>query len=144
MTTYIINALDYLFGFNPPIIFGLQWVVWTFIGLGIALALYLIFVLRTSHDGHLKKLLQDYPSRLITIAFLLLINIFSRFNRIEVLSMRFITFLLIAWMAYCFYQIYHNLMVKLPEKHQQKTVAMENLQKKYHIHKNKGRKTIKR
>jgi len=144
MTTFIVTALDYMFGFNPPIRFGLQWVVWALVAIGLLVSFYLIFVLKTSHDGALKKSIQDFPGRLITITFLLLINVFSRFNRIEVLSMRFITYGLIVWMIFIFWQIYQAMFVKLPAKRQEKASAVEHLERKYHIHKNKGRKTIKR
>ncbi len=144
MTTFIINTLDYFFGFNPPVKFSLQWIVWAFIIAGFLFSFVLIFLVKTSHNSHLRKIIQDFPGKLISISFLLLINLFSRFNRIEVLSMRFITFVLIAGMIIYFYQIYHGLMVKLPQQNKQNASAIASKKKKYHIHKNKKRQTKRR
>lgn len=144
MTKFITDLLDYFFGFNPPIQFGLQWVVWILVALGIIGGVALIILMKVKRDAHFKKTVQEFPSKLITISFLLLINLFSRFNRIEVLSMRFITYLLAAWLIFSFYQLSRALIVKLPAQKKVQEHAVESLERKYHIHKNKKRKTIKR
>lgn len=140
MTKFIIDTLDYFFSFNPPSQFGLQWVVWIAIGLAVICAFILVFLVKTSKDNHLRKVIQEYPGKFLTLSFLLLINLFSRFNRIEVLSMRFITYILLLWIIYSFYSLYQNLTVTLPEKRQQQKPAVQNLEQKYHIHRNKKKK----
>lgn len=144
MTKFIVDTLEYFFSFNPPVQFGLQWVVWLIIGISVLASFYLIFILKTSKDNLLKKIVQEYPGKFLTLSFLLLINLFSRFNRIEVLSMRFITYTLIIWLLYSFYSLYQNLTVVLPEKRQHQKPAIESLEQKYHIHRNKKPKKQKR
>ena len=144
MTTLIINTLDYFFNFSPPTTFGLQWVIWLAIGLAFSCSFYLIFLLKTTKDSLLKKFILEYPAKFITLAFLLLLNLFSRFNRIEVLSMRFITYLLLAWLIFSFYSLYQNLLINLPEKRKNQKPAIESLQQKYKILRNKGPKKLKK
>lgn len=144
MTKYITDFLDYFFGFNPPTNFNLQWILWILIALGLLTGFSLIFVVKTSHDSHLKKSVQQLPGKFITISFLLLLNLFSRFNRIEVLSMRFITYILVAWLLFSFYQLINQLLIKLPALRAHQEAAVEHLERKYHIHKNKKRKTLSR
>ena len=144
MTKLIIDTLNYFFNFNPPTTFGLQWVIWLAIGLALASSFYLIFLLKTSKDSLLKKFIAEYPAKFITLSFLLLLNIFSRFNRIEVLSMRFITYLLLAWLIFSFYSLYQNLLINLPEKRKNQKPAMESLQQKYKILRNKTPKKLKK
>ena len=144
MTKFITDLLQYFFGFNPPIQFNLQWTIWTLIALGLLTGFGLIILSKTSHDSQLRKTVQEFPSRFITISFLLLINLYSRFNRIEVLSMRFITYILAAWLIFSFYQLSQKLLVKLPQLRAHNETTVDTLQKKYHIHKNKKRKTIRR
>jgi hypothetical protein len=144
MTKLIIDTLNYFFDFTPPTTFGLQWVIWLAIGLAFSSSFYLIFLLKTSKDSLLKKFILEYPAKFITLAFLLLLNLFSRFNRIEVLSMRFITYLLLAWLIFSFYSLYQNLLINLPEKRKNQKPVIESLQQKYRILRNKKPKKLKK
>ena len=144
MTNLIIDTLNYFFNFNPPTSFGLQWIIWLATGLAFCSSFCLIFILKTTKDNLLKKFIQEYPVKFITLAFLLLLNIFSRLNRIEVLSMRFISYLLLIWLVFSFYSLYQNLLINLPEKRKNQKPAMESLQQKYKIHRNKKPKRLKK
>lgn len=144
MTNFIVDILQYFFGFNPPIQFGLQWIAWVFAAAGVLAAIYLIFVQKTLHNPVLRKSTQAFPGILITISVLLSLNIFSRLYRVQVLSMRIITYLLIAWMIFNFYQLYRALTTKVVKEKEKKEHSLEHLEKKYHIHRNKKRKTLTR
>lgn len=123
MVNQIVSILDYFFGFSPSIEFPLQWVIWLMAGLSVLLAIVCLLRMKYAKDRLLNRHLKEYPSKLITISVLLIINLFSRLNRVEVLSMRFITYLLILWMLFSFYELYRDYFVYYPkekEAHQKK------------------------
>lgn len=115
MVNQIVGILDYFFGFSPSIEFPLQWVIWLTAGISVLLAIICIIRMKTAKDRLLNRHLKEYPSKLITISVLLVINLFSRLNRVEVLSMRFITYLLILWMLFSFYELYRDYFVFYPK-----------------------------
>jgi len=144
MTNTIISFLEYLFGFSPSQHFGLQWAVWVFVVLALAGALYIYFKAKKSANTLLRKILMEYPGKFITIAALLIINLLSRDYGIEVLSMRFITYLLLLWLVYAAYMVYRDLTVTYPNRLAQQKQKFISLEEKYKIHKNKSRKKSKK
>lgn len=146
MNNPINNLFSYLFAFNPTTTFPLQWAVWALILLSLGTAFYATVLIRKQHDQLLKKSLRPFPSKFLTLSFLLLINLFARLTRIEVLSMRLITWLLCAWIIFVFYQLAHQIFIKLPAQR----LAHHHIQSsdatsaRYHIHHNKGPKRLKK
>lgn len=141
MVNTLVAALDYLFTFSPDRLFPLQWIPWTLIGISLLLSGFLFYRSRTCKDAVLRKLIQEYPGKFVTISILLAINVLTRLYRIEVLSMRVFTFILIAWMLFAFYGLYHDWRVTYPQRKALLTPKFQRLEEKYHIHRNKGRKT---
>lgn len=144
MVNTVVSALDYLFNFSPDRYFPLQWIPWTLIGITLVLSVFLVYKIRTCKDSILRKILQEYPGKFITISVLLATNVLTRLYRIEVLSMRAFTFILIIWLLLALYGLYHDLRVTYPKRKNQVTPKFQRLEEKYRIHKNKGRKKIRR
>ncbi len=140
MNNFIIGFLEYFFEFNPSKSFGLQWIVWTIIILAFLSAIFIYIKAKKGTTPVLRKILMEYPGKLITISILLILNILSRLNQIEVLSMRFITYLLLLWLVYSYYSLYRDLTVSYPRKLAQQKQKFVSLEEKYRIHKNKKRK----
>ena len=140
MLQAIINLLDYIFNFSPTREFPLQYVFWILIVLSIGVAVSIFIKPRHSEEKFLIKALKEYPTKLITLSVLLAINLFSRLNRIDVLSMRLITFVLGLWILFTFYEIYNDFFVKYPELKAKQAHQPEKNRQKYHIVKNKKKK----
>ena len=138
MIQYLVNVLDYFFNFTPPRDFPLQYLVWTILALSLLTAGFTIYKIRQTDDTYIKRILREYPGKLITLGLLLGINVLSRLNRVDVLSMRLITITLSLWIIYSFYEIINDFMVKFP-KHLNKP-TQESQKIKYHLHKNKKKK----
>ncbi len=136
------NLLNYFFNFTPPITFKLQWIIWGIIILIFILSVFLIIYSKSSKNKPLRQVLQNYPGKFLTLNFLLLINLFSRLNNIAVLSMRLITYLIIFGLIWYLYQLFVTLFIK--KNHiQDNNISHHTKQTiKYHIHKNKKKKTI--
>ena len=86
---------------------------------------------------------MEYPGKLITISVLLLVNLLSRWSRVEVLSMRFITYLLVLWLLYAYYMLYRDLTVTYPRRLSQQKQKFISLEEKYRIRRNKTKKKTK-
>ena len=138
MIQYFLGVLDYFFNFSPPRDFPLQYIVWIILALCLLTIGFSIYKIRQTEDKYIKRILREYPGKLITLGVLLGINVFSRLNRIDVLSMRLITITLSLWILYSFYEIINDFLVKFP-KHLNKP-TQESQQIKYHLHKNKKKK----
>ncbi len=144
MSNTIISILDYFFGFTPPQSFGLQWTVWALLIIAITTALVIYLKAKKSKDSLLRKTLLEYPGKFITISIFLALNLLSRLNRVEVISMRFITYLLLLWLLYSFYGLYRDLTFTYPRKLAQQKQKIISLEEKYKVHKNKPRKQSKK
>lgn len=144
MINTIVSILDYFFNFAPDSTFPLQWIPWTLAALAVITAIIVFVKARTCKDSILRKILQEYPGKFLTIDFLLAINLLSRTYRVEVLSMRIFTYVLVAWVLFSFYTLIHDLRVTYPNRKHQVTPKFQRLEEKYHIHKNKRPKTVRR
>jgi hypothetical protein len=133
-----LDFLGYFFDFTPPTRFPLQNIVWAILALNLLIAIVLFIRIRTSKDKQLIKLLQPSPKRLITIEVLLAVNLLSRLYRVEVLSMRLFTYLLIIWMVYSYVQITLAVFKKYPESLKQ-SEQKDPGQGRFHLHRNKKR-----
>jgi hypothetical protein len=140
MNNTIIGILGYFFEFSPSQNFGLQWIAWSFVCLALISAIIIYIKAKKSSTPLLRKILMEYPGKLVTISILLLLNILSRLNRIEVLSMRFVTYLLLIWLLYSYFSLYRDLTVTYPHKLQQQKQKFVSLEEKFRIHKNKSKK----
>lgn len=138
MIQTIVNFLNYFFDFNPPTRFPLQNIVWGILALNLLIAIVIYIRIRTTKDKYLSNILKPSPIQLITIEALLALNLFSRLNRVEVLSMRLLTYLLIIWMIYSYIQIGLAIFKKYPEKLEQQHKKTPGL-KRFHLHHNKKR-----
>lgn len=132
------DLLGYFFNFNPPTRFPLQNIVWAILAFNLLAGIIMLIRIRMSKDKHLNKILQPFPTRLITIEALLGLNLFSRLNRVEVLSMRLFMYLLIVWLIVSYIQIGLAIFKKYPEKLQQ-SEQKEPGQNRFHLHRNKKR-----
>lgn len=147
MINTVVPFLDYFFNFSPDRYFPLQWIVWSLIGLAILIAVFIFYKSKTCKDKILRKILQKYPGKFLTIASLLTINLLARIYRVEVFSMRILTYLLIIWLFFSLYKLIHDWLVAFPERKKQLTPKFQRLEEKYGIRKNKGpksKKTIKK
>jgi hypothetical protein len=144
MSNTIVSMLEYFFGFSPPQTFVLQWTVWPVLILSLVAAVLIYLKAKKSRDALLRKTLMEYPGKFLTISALLAVNLLSRLNRVEVLSMRFITFLLVLWLIFSFYGLYRDLAVNYPRKISLQKQKIVSLEEKYKIHKNKPKKQSKR
>lgn len=138
------NLLNYFFNFTPPITFKLQWIIWGIIIFIFILSVFLIIYSKTSKNKPLRQVLQNYPDKFLTLNFLLLINLFSRLNNIAVLSMRLITYLLIFGLIWYLYHLFITLFIKKNHIQDHNISNQTKPTIKYHIHKNKKKKTIKK
>jgi hypothetical protein len=141
MINSILSFLEYLFSFSPTREFNLQWVIWALIIVTAITAIGIFLVNKKSSDKIFHKLFKEYPGKLLTLDFLLLINLLSRINRVELLSMRFLTYTLSAWILFSFYEMYFDWSKKLPSLKSSAHQKQISQVKKYHIHHNKKRKT---
>ncbi|MGL5831543.1 MAG: hypothetical protein ACRCZE_05365 [Candidatus Altimarinota bacterium] len=112
----VIDFLNYFFSLNPGTAFANQWIYWVLIGFSTFLAFYLFYLIRNKTDKNLKKLIKPYPSRLLLINILIMLYIFLRTSNVQVFSMRMVLYILIAWLLWTFYKIYHNYFVVYPKK----------------------------
>lgn len=135
---------EYLFGFSPSPTFGLQWIPWTLGAIGIVLAILTYIKSKTSNDKILRKLLQEYPGKFLTITILLAVNILSRLNRIDVISMRIFTYILCLWLIFAIYNLYKDITKTLPERKTRQSERIRRLEKQYRILKNKKKKSLKK
>lgn len=144
MINSILAFLDYFFNFSPDRAFPLQWTVWVLIALAVLTAIIVFYKTKTCKDTILRKILQEYPGKFVTIVILLGINLLSRAYRIEVLSMRVFTYVLVIWMLFSFYNLLHDIRVTYPNRKNKLTPKFQRLEEKYRIHKNKGKKSIRK
>lgn len=115
MVNQIVGILDYFFSLSPSTEFPLQWIFWLMAGLSVSVAVFCMIKMKCAKDRLLNRHLKEYPSKLITISVLLAINLFSRLNRVEVLSMRFLTYVLVLWLLFSFYELYRDYFVFYPK-----------------------------
>lgn len=135
---------EYLFGFSPSSSFGLQWIPWTLCAIGIILAILTYIKSKTSNDKILRKILQEYPGKFLTITILLAVNILSRLNRIDVISMRIFTYVLCLWLVFAIYSLYKDMTRTLPERKARQSERIHRLEQKYRILRNKKKKSLRK
>lgn len=130
--------LEYLFDFTPPTAFGLQAVIWALLAINLVLAIAIAIWLQVSGSKLLRKLFGGFTARFLVIEAFMAINLFSRLNRVDVISMRFITYLLLIWLAVSYVDLLVTVFKKWPAQ-KQLAQQKEPAKHKYHIHKNKKR-----
>lgn len=144
MINTALSIADYFFNFSPPQAFSLQWIPWTLSAIAVLTAIITFYKCKTCDDKILRKLLQEYPGKLITITILLVINILSRLNRIDVVSMRIFTYVLCLWLIFALYNLYKDVRKTYPERKNKQSERIQRLEKKYRILKNKKPKRVKK
>lgn len=144
MINTVVSILDYFFNFSPDRLFPLQWIPWTLVSLTVLITIVVFYKVKICKDSILRKILGEYPGKFFTIVILLAINLLARTYRIEVLSMRIFTYVLIIWLLFSFYNLIHDLRVTYPNRKRQLTPKFQRLEEKYRIHKNKGRKSLRK
>lgn len=105
MIQALVDFFGYFFSFSSPTYFPLQYIVWGILAINLVVVIIMLMVMLISKNKRLNKVLKSFPNQLITIEALLAINLFSRLNRVEVLSMRIFLYLLIIWLAFTYIQI---------------------------------------
>jgi hypothetical protein len=139
-----LSITEYFFSFSPPPEFSLQWIPWVLCGIAVITAIISYIKIKTCKEKILRKILQEYPGKFVTISLLLGINILARLNRIDVVSMRIFTYILFIWLLFAFYRLYRDLRTTYPQRINQQSLRLQRLEKKYHIHKNKSNKKNKK
>lgn len=133
------NFILYLFNPSPGRSFEYYYFIGAIIAILIILGITLyIYIKKNRDDKTFRKLFKKYPSKLWTLAVLLALYLFIRYNYVPFFSMRFLLYILLAVTVYRGYQITNTYLKIYPEA--KKDREKRHNQNRYKINKRKRKK----
>lgn len=116
---------------------------YTFAGILIILLIVLgivlkLFIAKNRDDKSFRKLFKKYPKKLWYMSILLGVYLLVRYAQVPILSMRLFLYIILAAVAYLFYQIISTYLKDYPEEKKRRLARKS--QNRYKVKKKKKRK----